>query len=171
MLKQIKKALRRPTRDLIINTLAGSVIVNRCLRKLIYKLYGMKLKEVWIAPGCNFATSNIEMGSGTWINANCTFNNAEPVKIGNHCHIAFNVMFITTTHEIGTRECRAGKVVSKPITVGNGCWIGAGAVILPGVTIGDGCIIGAGSVVTKNCEPNAAYAGNPAKIIKRLVSF
>ena len=31
-------------------------------------------------------------------------------------------------------------------------------------------VIGAGSVVTKNCEKNQIYLGNPAKKIKRLTS-
>ena len=30
------------------------------------------------------------------------------------------------------------------------------------------CVIGAGSVVTKDCKIKGVYAGNPAKLIKRL---
>lgn len=56
----------------------------------------------------------------------------------------------------------------QPITVGDGCWIGARAVILPGVTIGDGCVIAAGAVVSKDCAPNGMYAGVPARRIREL---
>lgn len=50
----------------------------------------------------------------------------------------------------------------------NGTWIGADALILSEIHIGSGCIIGAGSVVTKDCIDNGIYAGNPAKLIRKL---
>lgn len=49
--------------------------------------------------------------------------------------------------------------------IGNDVWVGYGSTILQGVKINDGSIIAAGSVVTKNVEPYAIYAGNPAKKI------
>jgi len=47
-------------------------------------------------------------------------------------------------------------------------FIGVNSVVLPGVKIGKNSIIGAGSVVTSDVEPNSVYAGNPAKLIKKL---
>jgi acetyltransferase-like isoleucine patch superfamily enzyme len=41
--------------------------------------------------------------------------------------------------------------------------IGAGVVLLPGVTIGTGALIGAGAVVSRDVEPGAIVAGNPAR--------
>ena len=42
------------------------------------------------------------------------------------------------------------------------------SIILKGVTIGDGTAVAAGSVVTKSCDSNSLYAGNPAKKIKTI---
>lgn len=49
--------------------------------------------------------------------------------------------------------------------IGNDVWVGYGATIMQGVVIDNGAIIAAGSVVTKDVEPYAIYAGNPAKKI------
>ena len=45
-------------------------------------------------------------------------------------------------------------------------WIGNNAMILSGVTIGQGAVVAGGAVVTKDVEPYAIVAGNPAKVIK-----
>lgn len=50
------------------------------------------------------------------------------------------------------------------VTVGNDVWIGMDAHILEGVTIADGAIIGACSVVSRDVEPYAVVAGNPAEV-------
>nr|WP_304437690.1 DapH/DapD/GlmU-related protein [Frigoribacterium sp. Leaf44] len=50
-----------------------------------------------------------------------------------------------------------------PVTIEDGCWIGANVTILPGVTLGRGSVVGAGSVVTKSYPPNSKLAGSPAR--------
>ena len=57
--------------------------------------------------------------------------------------------------------------VSKPVSIGKNCFIGARSIILKGVTISDGAVVGAGSVVTKDIPAATTVAGNPAKIITR----
>lgn len=59
-------------------------------------------------------------------------------------------------------------VPCSPITLGEGCWIGANAVILPGVSLGCHVIVGAGAVVTKSFPDNVVIAGNPAKIVRYM---
>ncbi len=58
---------------------------------------------------------------------------------------------------------------SLPIKISFGSWIGAKVIILKGVTIGEKSIVGAGSVVTKSVEPLTLVAGNPARVIRKLV--
>ena len=60
------------------------------------------------------------------------------------------------------------EAVLKPVTIEDGCWIGAGVTILPGVVIRAGCVIGAGSLVTKSTEADCLYYGNPAKKVHDL---
>jgi acetyltransferase-like isoleucine patch superfamily enzyme len=62
----------------------------------------------------------------------------------------------------------AGHPRSKgDVIIGNDVWIGTEAMILSGVTIGDGAVVGARAVVSKDIEPYAIYAGNPARILRK----
>jgi len=55
----------------------------------------------------------------------------------------------------------------KATYIGNEVSIGSNATILP-VSICDKVVIGAGSVVTKDITEPGIYAGNPAKLLRRL---
>jgi phosphonate metabolism protein (transferase hexapeptide repeat family) len=52
------------------------------------------------------------------------------------------------------------------VHIGHDVWIGHGAIVLPGRNIGTGAVIAAGAVVTKDVEPYAIVAGNPARPIR-----
>ncbi|MBN2747441.1 MAG: acyltransferase [Bacteroidales bacterium] len=49
-------------------------------------------------------------------------------------------------------------------------WIGVNAIILAGVTVGENSVIAAGAVITKNIEPYSVIAGNPARLVKKLIN-
>lgn len=59
-------------------------------------------------------------------------------------------------------------IISRPVVIEDGAFIGASTIILKGVTIGKESIIGAGSVVTKNVPAFEIWAGNPARFIKKI---
>src|SRR5262245_57136447 len=56
---------------------------------------------------------------------------------------------------------------ARLVVVGHDVWIGHAAIILPGRTVGTGAVIGAGAVVTKDVDPYAIVAGNPARVIRQ----
>lgn len=72
---------------------------------------------------------------------------------------------LTERHDKDVQSRRDGIVYTRPVSIGDDCWIGAGATILPGVTIGKGTTIGAGSVVTKSIPPFSVAWGVPARVI------
>jgi hypothetical protein len=56
---------------------------------------------------------------------------------------------------------------SDPLVIQDDVWIGHYAMILPGCKfIGRGAVIGAGAIVTRDVEPYAVVAGNPAKKLR-----
>lgn len=155
-------------RDWYLNKICASSLYPNKLRPYLYRLGHVDVgKNVSFCPHvvCGGGT-NIHIGDNTFINYNVWIE--DNVTIGKNCNITYKVTFCTSSHEIGDSIRRAGKSTIGKISIGDGTWIGANSIILPGVTIGSGCIIGAGSVVTKDCESNKLYAGNPAKIIKDL---
>ena len=117
------------------------------------------------------------IGKGTFINFNLTVQDDGPVTIGEYCDFGPNVTIVTPQHPLLASERKlmldqngvpGHLVYAEPVTIGNGCWIGAGATICPGVTIGDGCVIGAGSVVTKDIPAGSIAVGVPARVLRKL---
>ncbi len=53
-------------------------------------------------------------------------------------------------------------------TIKKGATIGANATVLCGITIGENAMIGAGSVVTHDVGAGEVWAGNPARLVRRI---
>lgn len=86
--------------------------------------------------------------------------------IGNDCKI-----YDTNFHSLEYSERMNKKdndIISMPIKIMEGCFIGAGSLILKGTTIGKFSIVGANSVVTKSIPEYEVWAGNPAKFIRKI---
>lgn len=132
--------------------------------------WGMHIeKGSYIFTGNHFVGPRFSMQSGSFINNDGFIDckNAD-ITVGKNVSIGMGAMLITSTHELGDATDRAGYPESLPITIGDGCWLGARVTILPGVSIAPGCVIAAGSVVTTNTEENGLYAGVPAHMVKKL---
>lgn len=114
-------------------------------------------------------TPQIRIGKNCNIGYYFSILNASEVTIGDNVLIASHVLITSENHGMNPEEISYMKqpLVSQPVSIGDGCWIGEKVCVLPGVDIGKKCIIGAGSVVTKSIPDYSVAAGNPARIIKR----
>lgn len=116
-----------------------------------------------------FGSKNFAIGSGVFVNRHFYFDGTDRLTIGKNVHIGPFVRVITGTHKVDENPLfRCGAHIPAPVTIEEGCWVGAGATILPGVTIATGCVIGAGSVVSKTTVPNGLYLGVPARRVREL---
>jgi maltose O-acetyltransferase len=144
------------------------------LRSLILRLIGFRIDRSTILADLPTITGDgniykkLVIGSRCWINIGCLFNLDGEITIGNHVSIGHDVLLLTVTHEIGSARNRAWEPIVKPVSIGNGVWIGSRSTILPGVTIGSGAVVAAGSVVHDDVEPNTLVGGVPARPIKNL---
>lgn len=116
----------------------------------------------------NGATLWCELVAGRNVRLNfgvCVFGR---VTIGDDVMIAPNAVIVGGSHGMercGTPMCFQ-PCTSQGVVIGSDVWIGAGAVVTDGVHIGDGAVIGAGAVVTRDVEPYAIVAGNPARLLR-----
>ena len=94
------------------------------------------------------------------------------ITIGDHAFLGQYTRLLAGTHDY-TKTGKARQAAMPghgyDIVVGNGVWIGTGSTVLGPCIIGDNAVIGAGSVVTSGqYEAGCLYAGNPARLIKRI---
>lgn len=143
-------------------------VINGKAKNILHVLLPNSNKKIYIEPPfhCDYGY-NIYAGENVYFNVNCVVLDTMKVEIGNNVFFGPNVHVYTATHPLNAIERRTVEF-SKPVSVGNDCWIGGNSVILPGVKIGNGCTIGAGSVVTKDIPDNSLAVGNPAKVIRIL---
>ena len=108
------------------------------------------------------------IGSGTWIGQQCFIYASGGITIGENVGIGPGVKIMSSAHDTSPLPgpILHRPIVYSPVTLEDGCDIGAGSVILMGVKIGKGAQIGAGAVVTRNIPDGAIAAGVPAKVIK-----
>lgn len=151
------------------NGILGNSFLPRDVRSALYKVSGLEVSgRANIYPHVRFRSKNISFGRQVMVNEDVFFDNVAHVRIGNSVSIGHQTMFVTSTHEVGPGTARAGRVLSKPILVEAGCWLGARVTVLPGVTIREGCVIAAGAVVVRDTDPHGLYAGTPAVRIRDL---
>jgi putative colanic acid biosynthesis acetyltransferase WcaF len=106
----------------------------------------------------------LRMGRKSSLGERCWVYAMADIHIGDLSCIGKDVYLLTGSHDI---ERSTFDLITKPITIGDGCWVATAATILPGVSIGDYSVVAAGSVVTRNVEGQSVVGGNPAKFIKR----
>lgn len=161
-------------RLLLVNSLLGLIPAGAFgnVRCTLYRLAGFRniADKVYIfgtleLRGPTGIYSRLHIGEHARINAPCFIELSESVRIGQHVSLGHHLVVATTDHEVGTESERCGPVSSKPVTIGDGSWLGARVTVLPGVTIGAGAIVAAGSVVMSDVPSGAKVAGNPARVI------
>jgi putative colanic acid biosynthesis acetyltransferase WcaB len=108
----------------------------------------------------------IELPWNTTVGSGLKLYHGQALVVNDHSVIGSNCTLCHST-TIGHKELENGEFSASPI-IGDNVDIGSNTAIIGAITIGDNVKIGAGSVVVKNLEANAIYAGNPARLIKKI---
>lgn len=165
------------------NSRVGMISISYIYSRMLKKARGSAIADSVIHP-----TSKVESGSTiirsrfdchSFCGYDCTIVDCE---VGRFCSIAGGVVIGGSRHPIeyvstspvflSHRDSVKTKFSKHPYQwrtktiIGHDVWIGDKVLIKGGVTVGHGAIIGMGSVVTKDIEPYAIVAGNPAHPIR-----
>lgn len=79
----------------------------------------------------------------------------QEIQIGRNTILAPNVLIYDHDHVFDAQNgVHKHEFKTKPISIGENCWVGANTVILRGTKIGNNCVIGAGCVVKGEVPDN-----------------
>jgi len=126
-------------------------------------LYGCAIGDT------SFIGPFVEIQKGARVGQRCRIQShsfiCELVTIGDDCFISHGAMFVNDLFVTGGPAAKPE--LWRSTKVGNHVSLGTNATILP-VTICDRVVVGAGAVVTKDITEPGFYAGNPARLLRRL---
>ncbi|MDA8414143.1 MAG: WcaF family extracellular polysaccharide biosynthesis acetyltransferase [Desulfobacteraceae bacterium] len=137
-------------------------------RRFLLKIFGAKLgngssvhatAKIWFPW-------NLEMGNNSGIGFDALIYNLDKIKIGDFVTVSQRTHINTGSHDYTVPEFT---LVTAPVHIESGAFIGTDSYINMGVTIGKMAVIGARSVVTKDMPENMICVGHPCKPIKQRI--
>lgn len=143
---------------------------------------GVKLSKFVNLYGCEIGEHTkigafVEIQKNAKIGKNCKISShsfvCEGVTIEDDVFVGHGVTFINDLYPRATTT--EGKLQTEKdwkveaTLVKKGASIGSGATILANLVVGENALVGAGSVVTHDVPDNAIVAGNPARVIRKLM--
>lgn len=133
----------------------------------ILRIFGAKIgKDVRIKPGIYIHYPwRLSVGNHSWL-AECRIENLAQVTIENNVCVSQKAMLLTGNHNYKSVNF---DLITKPIILEEGCWIGANATVCPGIIVKSHAVLTVGSIATKDLEPYCIYQGNPAVKMKDRV--
>ena len=135
------------------------------LKCALLRLFGACIgRGVVLKPRINIHFPwKLTIGDYAWIGEEVFILNFEPVTIGSHCCISQRAFLCTGNHDY----CRVEMPFrNRPISLGDGAWIGAQVFVGPEVTVGSETVVAAGSVVTRSLPPEMICGGNPCSPLR-----
>jgi putative colanic acid biosynthesis acetyltransferase WcaF len=138
------------------------------LKCAVLRAFGARIgRNVTIKPQVKITFPwKLTVGDHVWLGEECWLLNLERIVIGSHVCISQRAFLCSGSHNY---KRTTFDLITQPITLEDGVWLGAGCWVGPGVTIGAHAVLTAGSVATKNLATNGIYRGNPAALVKQRI--
>ena len=135
------------------------------VKRSFLRFFGARVgRGVVIKPRVNIHMPwKLEIGDDVWIGEEVFILNFEKVAIGSNVVISQRAFLCCGNHDF---RDPAMPYRNAPITLEDGCWVGANSFIGPGVTVGVDTVVSAGSVVTSSLESNHVYGIATSPIVQ-----
>jgi len=136
------------------------------LKSGLLRLFGARMgKYVVIKPYVNIKYPwFLSIGDHSWIGENVWIDNLDQVNIGSNCSVSQGAFLLTGNHDFTKSSF---DLITKPITLEDGVWIGAKAIVCPGVVCKSHSVLAVNSVTTSDLDEYSVYQGNPATFVKK----
>lgn len=130
------------------------------VKVILLKWFGARIgKGVVVKPGVNIKYPwKLKIGDFSWIGERVWIDNLDKVVIGNHCCLSQEALLLCGNHNY---KSQTFDLITKPIVLEDGVWIGARSIVAGGVTCGTHSVLAAGSLASANLEAWSVYRGNP----------
>jgi putative colanic acid biosynthesis acetyltransferase WcaF len=147
-----------------------SVIPGSGFKVFLLRLFGAKVgKNVTIKPCVNIKYPwFLTIGDQSWIGENVWIDSLVTINIGANVCLSQGAVLLTGSHDY---KKTSFNLITQPLIIEDGAWIGAGAMVNLGVTVASHAVLTSGSVATKSLEAYSVYQGNPAvKVRDRIIT-
>lgn len=130
------------------------------------------MEGAWLSaerPTWDSPDPSIVIGDGVALRAWATISASSRVEIGSDVVFGAQCTVVDCDHtwRAGAPNVLHNPVVTEPISIGAGTWLGDRVTVLRGAHIGERCAIGAHSVVRGDIPDGAIAVGIPAKVVGR----
>lgn len=145
--------------------------VFRPWRIALLKVFGARIEwnaEVYASVKI-WAPWNLHMGHRSCLGPDVICYNQDIIELENDVTVSQYSYLCTAGHQTDRSNTNDSGLITAPIIIRNGAWIGTRAFIGMGVEIGENSIVGATASVYKDVEPWTVVGGNPARFIKKRV--
>ena len=131
-------------------------------RRQLLRAFGARIgKGVIIKPRVRVKFPwRLTVGDHSWIGEEVWIDNLAKVTVGSHCCLSQGAYLCTGSHD--WTDPRFG-LITRPIELGDGCWLGAKASLAPGTQVEPGAVVAMGSVASGQLAAWTVHAGVPSK--------
>lgn len=167
MRTKIKRALWNITSAILFRPFITKLF--RPWRITLLKIFGADIEkdaEVY-ASAKIWAPWNLRMGHRACLGPDVICYNQDTVTLGDDAIVSQYSFICTAGHDVKMMNTADKSLITAPVILENGAWIGAMAFIGLGVRIGRNAIVGATASVYKDVEAMTIVGGNPARFIKK----
>lgn len=150
---------------LVVSIFVASSLPGSAIRIWLLGLFGAVIGSgVVLKPSIKIKFPwRLSIGQHSWIGEGVWLDNLAQVDIGVDCCLSQGVYVCTGNHD-WNRE--TFDLVTEPVSIKDGSWVGAFARIAPGVTLGEDSVVAMAGVIVGDVPEGTVYGGNPATFIK-----
>ncbi|MEN9570619.1 MAG: hypothetical protein RL172_1850 [Bacteroidota bacterium] len=140
-----------------------SLAVGSAIKVFILKIFGAKMGTgIVIKPSVNIKFPwKLTVGNNTWIGEKVWIDNVDVITIGDNACISQGAYLLTGNHNY---KSESFDLITQPIIIEDGVWIGAKAIVCPGVVCKSHSVLTVASVATTHLNAYGIYKGNPAAL-------